>query len=506
MANESSFDLDAGSGAPVPSAADVSSGRRHLAEGDLLFAAGQFEAALAHFQQALRLQKHPGCHYRVARAAWSMGKPALARAHLQELVRILPRNPDAHLALSSRYLEDGMIDLALQHTAIALGLAPDRQAVVIARAGVLAEAGEEQAALELIRPMIGGGESPLAAANLYAEIAPKLGQEEVALRLVRAVLEGHAPGGKEAAQLHFRAAGLLERLGRYDEAFRHARLGHDARRQPYDPDRNTKLTSGLIEYFTRSMVRSLPRATHGSTRPLFIVGMPRSGTSLVEQILDSHPAIHGGGELPTLNEIACGFNRTPWAPGEEFPACLELLTIRHANQLAARYLSRLDEANSSAPYVTDKLPINFRDLWLVQILFPDARVIHCMRDPLDTCVSCYMSYFDSVNDFAQDLGTLGRYYRDYRRLIKHWESVLDVPILNVGYEALVKDVEGHTRQMLEFLRLDWDERCLRFHENRRYVATASRSQVRRPIYQSSVGRWKHYQKHLAALLRELPPG
>ena len=417
---------------------------------------------------------------------------------------MLPGSADAHLALACRYMQDGNPVLALQHSETAVSLAPNNQAMALARAGMLAETGDERAAAELIRPMIGGLETSLAVANLYGQIAAKLGEEATALQLLRSVLDGRPTAGKEIAQLHFCAAALLERLGRYDEAFAQAGLAHDARRQPYDPDQNTRLTDGLIQRFSRSFVTSLPRATHGNTRPVFIVGMPRSGTSLVEQILASHPAVYGAGELPTLGEIACGLNDAPWAEGEAFPGCLELLSIRRANQLAGRYLARLEDADSSAAYVTDKLPVNARDLWLVQILFPEARVIHCVRDPHDTCVSCYMSYFESVNAFAQDLGSLGRFYRDYRRLMEHWERVLDVGILSVSYEALVEDLEGQARRMLEFLGLEWDERCLRFHENPRHVATASRSQVRRPIYRSSVGRWKHYEKHLGALLRELP--
>ncbi len=395
------------------------------------------------------------------------------------------------------------MDLALEHSAAAASLAPRNPIIITQRAASLVEAGQEEAALELIRPMLAGGATPQPVARVYADIARKTRQEASAAELLLSILASYPKAGRDAAQLRFQAAELLERSRRYDEAIEQARLGHDARRRPYDPARNTRLFTGLIEYFSPAVVRRLPCATHGSGRPIFIVGMPRSGTSLVEQILASHPAVHGAGELPTLNEIACGFNNAPWAGGEHFPKCLERLSIEQANQLAGRYLARLDDASASARFVTDKLPANFRDLWLVQILFPQAHVIHCIRDARDTCLSCYMTYFDAVNDFAQDLGSVGRYCRDCRRLAAHWRQALDLPILDMPYESLVADLEGHTRRLLDFLGLEWDDRCLRFYENPRYVATASRPQVRKPIYSSSVGRWRHYEKHLAELLREL---
>lgn len=479
---------------------------RHFHEGERLSAAGRHAAALAQYRAAVRLWEHPAFHYKLAMAAWEVGDRAAAMTHFRETVRLQPDHAAAHTALALHLMQDGQIEPALEHSGSAFSLAPENPTARLHRASILVEAGRAQEAWPIIRPLLSGPGTPTWAAILYAKIAGTLRQESEALELSLAVLE-HAPAGRDKASLHRATAALLDKAGRYDEAFTQARLAHAANRGAYDAEADARLASGLVQFFTKSRVRSLPRASHGSSRPVFIVGMPRSGTSLVEQILASHPAVHGAGELHTLRQIAADWNAPPWAAGERFPACLELLTIRQANQLAGRYLAETDRGGGdAATYATDKFPFNYRDLWLVQILFPDARVIHCVRDPLDTCLSCYMTDFAVGNEYAQDLETLGRFYEDYRRLMGHWNEVLDLPILEVRYEEVVADTEAQARRMLEYLELPWDERCLRFYENRRHVATASQAQVRRPVYRSSVGRWRHYERHLAPLVGRLGTG
>lgn len=420
--------------------------------------------------------------------------------HLREVVRLEPENVAARLELVRCLMVDGQVDAALEHSGIALSLAPKDQTARVYHAKVLLNAGEHEAAWLVICPMLRGADTSVLVAHLYARVAAAIGQERQALELGLAVLD-RQPVGPPKATLHFTIAAMLDKAGRYDEAFEQVRCAHAARRRPYDPQREERMMDGLIRLFTPSVVQSLPKAMHGNTRPVFIVGMPRSGTSLVEQILSSHPAVHGAGELPTLQNIAYGLNNAPWAGGEGFPGCLEQLSIRQANRLASQYLAEITRASNTATYVTDKFPLNGRNLWLVRLLVPGAHVIHCVRDPLDTCLSCYMTEFAEGNEYAQDLETLGRYYQGYERLMGHWKQVLDLPILEVRYETVVENVEAEARRMLDFLQLPWDERCLRFYEHRRHVATASQAQVRRPIYKSSIGRWRHYESHLAPLIR-----
>lgn len=485
-----------------PSPDQRASAQRHFAQGERVNALGQFAEALVEYRAALRLWQHPAFHFKLALAAWQLGERANAITHLLDAVRLDPNSVALRVELTRRLMMDGQVEAALQQSEIALSLGPDDQVARIFRATVLVDTGQPQAAWSVIRPMLRGPDTPIWAANIYARVAGAIGEEPEALELNLKVLE-RAPAGREKAPLHFTAAALLDKAGRYDEAFEQARLAHAANRRPYDPEPDDRYMDGLTRVFTKSMVRCLPRATHGNSRPVFIVGMPRSGTSLVEQILSSHPAVHGAGELNILQDIATGLNNAPWAEGEGFVGSLEQLSIRRANQLAARYLTEISRVNDTATYVTDKFPLNSRNLWLVQLLFPDAHIIHCVRDPLDTCLSCYMTDFASGNEYAQDFDTLCRFYHGHECLMRHWKRVLDVPILEVRYESVVENIERQTRRMLGFLRLPWDERCLRFYEHRRHVATASQAQVRRPIYRSSVARWRHYQRHLAPLIGRL---
>jgi hypothetical protein len=226
--------------------------------------------------------------------------------------------------------------------------------------------------------------------------------------------------------------------------------------------------------------------------------MPRSGTTLVEQILASHPAVFGAGELLRVGEIA---QRLPSALGSrlDYPLCLADFSQQAADAAAQEYLDYLQSlSGGEATRVTDKMPGNFMHLGLIDLLFPGARIIHCMRDPLDTCLSCYSQNFNG-HEYTHDLSHLGHFYRDYQRIMQHWRGVVRVPVLEVQYEALVEDPEPGSRRLIEFCGLPWDDSCLRFYENKRTVVTASYDQVRRPIYKTSTERWRNYERHIDPL-------
>ena len=311
---------------------------------------------------------------------------------------------------------------------------------------------------------------------------------------------------KHESSLRYAASELLDKLGRYDEAFAQATGANVLRRPPYDPAIHQQTFDRLIAYFTRERITALPRAEHRSQKPVFIVGMPRSGTSLVEQILASHPSIHGAGELDFINRVFAGTLSMLSATANDYPACLDRLTVDIANGMAEIYLRPLIALDPGAERITDKLPLNFLHLGLIALLLPDAHVIHCRRDPLDTCLSCYMTEFALANDFKYDLTHAGLFYRLYERLMEHWKSVLDIPILDVDYEQMIAEPEVQSRRLIEFVGLPWDEQCLRFHESKRAVITASTQQVREPIYNSSVQRWRHYEKFLGPLKTALGTG
>jgi hypothetical protein len=301
---------------------------------------------------------------------------------------------------------------------------------------------------------------------------------------------------------HFSLGRLYDRAGDYNRAFVHFQAGNNLKPSDFDRGEFTRFIDDLINTFDVDFMRNAPCAHHGSRRPVFIVGMPRSGTSLVEQILASHPEVCGGGELEDIRHIA--FGAGAWlGSSHTYPRVVRELAAADCDTLAAGYLKKLAVLSPQARCVTDKMPQNFLALGLIALLFPEARVIHCLRDPLDTCLSCYFHDFTGYHPYAYRLEGLGFYYRQYQRLMRHWRAVLPIPMLDVVYEDLVADPEAGIRQLLAFCELDWDERCLRFYESERIVHTSSYQQVRRPIYKSSLGRWRHYAAHLEPLRRAL---
>jgi tetratricopeptide (TPR) repeat protein len=278
----------------------------------------------------------------------------------------------------------------------------------------------------------------------------------------------------------------------------------DHRRTAFNEAENLAFVQQTMAVFQPARWTELPQGS-SSERPIFIVGMPRSGTTLVEQIIASHPQTAAGGELVEMLNIVSELGQT-MDSSRSYPECVFHLDEDKVRALAERYLARLDRVSTSAVRVTDKLPFNFRHLGLITALFPRARIIHCRRDPRDIAVSCYFIKFHRPISFACDLFEVGAYLRHYEALMAHWRRVLPLPMLDVQYEDLVTDLDRHVRRIIEFCGLPWDDRCLKFQEADRVVRTASAEQVRRPVYTSSIGRWRHYGKYLLPVYAELEKG
>jgi len=257
-----------------------------------------------------------------------------------------------------------------------------------------------------------------------------------------------------------------------------------------------------MEAFPAARQRKRLHASNRSRLPVFIVGMPRSGTTLVEQILASHPLVYGAGELEAISEIYLGMQRR-FGMARPYPYCMAEITRKQLDAMAQAHLDRLGGMSRGMARVTDKMPHNFLSLGLIDLLFPGARVIHCKRDPLDNCVAIFTQYFNEAHAYATNLADLGYYYRLYERLMHHWAETVEIPVLDLHYEELVAEPERHIRELIAFCDLSWDERCLRFHETKREVGTFSYDQVRRPIYKTSAGRWRNYAPYLDPLFESL---
>jgi tetratricopeptide (TPR) repeat protein len=306
------------------------------------------------------------------------------------------------------------------------------------------------------------------------------------------------------AELHMGLAKIYDDLGDYARAFHHLQSGNQYIRATieYDSQKNSNYIDILINVFDEPFFSRRRDFGLNSDVPIFVLGMPRSGTTLVEQIMCSHPDVHGAGELMMLYELSADMGRRLNSE-LKMPFVARIMDAAAAREIAGDYLAYLRGFNSHTRFIIDKMPLNFRMLGLIAVLFPNSRVIHCVRDARDTSLSCYFARFHDQLNFAFNLVEIGRYYRDYERLMTHWRRIIPNPMLEVQYEKLVVDQKGETQRMLEFCDLTWSDRCLTFHQTEREVLTASNWQVRQPIYSSSVGRWRNYRDFLGPLIAEL---
>jgi len=309
----------------------------------------------------------------------------------------------------------------------------------------------------------------------------------------------------DAILLHFSLGKVWEGVGEYERAFRHLLDGNRLQRYAldYNEERQTTYYHNYIHYFDSAFMALHANGGCDDGSPIFIIGMPRSGTTLVEQILASHPLVYGAGEQHLLRQCL-DVELGPPAGDDELPRRLRLMDNKSLKHAGERYLTAIKNLAPAAVRITDKLPGNMVLVGLIHLVFPRARIIHCLREPLDTCISCFSQHFATGYHFSYELGELGRFYRLYDELMNHWRAVLPAgSMLEVHYEDVVADMEGQAQKLVAFCGLPWDESCLRFYASSRLVKTASLAQVRQPIYGSSIGRWKHYEQYLGPLIQSL---
>jgi tetratricopeptide (TPR) repeat protein len=312
---------------------------------------------------------------------------------------------------------------------------------------------------------------------------------------------------KEEDQMHagFAAGKAYDDLGRYEEGFPYLIRANALKRKTvaYDEAASLEFFKRISATFTADLVREKAGGGFSTAKPIFVLGMPRSGTTLVEQILASHSRVEGAGELKDLNDTV---NSVHGSDGQQvaYPEFVPVLTPAELAKIGQVYVSKLERRAPGAERITDKMPSNFYFLGLVHLALPGAKVIHTKRNPIDTCVSCFSKLFAGEQNQTYDLGELGRYYRAYHELMAHWREILPRgAFLEVQYEEVVRDTEGQAKRILDYCGLEWDPRVLAFHRTERPVKTASARQVRQPIYGSSVARWRNYEKFLEPLLSEL---
>jgi tetratricopeptide (TPR) repeat protein len=438
----------------------------HCNLGNALRSAGHIGRSLQSYDRALQIMpRFAEAHCNRAIALRLLGKTVESQAACRNALEIEPRFAAAYIVLGELSADGGDFAAAERHFRQAIAIEP--------------EVAEAWAGLAALRAMTEADADWLSHAKAIAArpLAPR-----------------------KQAVLEFAIGKYFDDVGDFEQAFAHFCAANEAQkrcRPPHDRQGLERTVDAIIRDHDAEWIAAARCNASDSRRPVFIVGMLRSGTTLAEQILAAHPAVFGAGELPfwgnAFTELRTGGGSSP--PGDA--------TL---SRLGVDYLRVLDTVSPEALRVVDKMPTNFAFLGVIHALFPLARIIHLQRHPLDTCLSIYCQNFDAAITYANDLADLAHYYREYQRLMQHWRVLLPADVmLEVPYEGLVSDQESWSRRMIEFIGLPWNPACLEFHRVRRTVLTASKWQVRQKINSTAVGRWRNYAKDLGPL-RDLASG
>jgi tetratricopeptide (TPR) repeat protein len=435
--------------------------------------------------------------------------PAASIPCWERVLALEPGRAPAHLSLGRALQDEGRLEEARAHYLAADELEPQSGAPLLNLGWLHELLGEMDKAEAQFRAALERQPNlPIPHARLATLLRGKLPDGDLAALEARLADEDMAPAPR--ARLLFGLAHVLDGRSEYARAAEcltraNAMTLELARgRHEYSPVEHERHVDSLVRAFDRGLFARLAGAGLDTRRPVFVFGLPRSGTTLIEQVLASHSAIHGAGELRlarrSFDEIPAAMGQTA-TPGD----CIPLLGPAAVKRLAERHLDRLTAiAGGPSPSIVDKMPENYLYLGLLSVLFPRATFIHCRRDLRDVAVSCWMTDFSSIR-WANEFGHIASRFHEYRRIMEHWRTVLPLPVVDVNYEDTVKDLEGVARKLIAACGLEWEPACLEFHRTERPVRTASVTQVRQPVYQRSVARWKNYEPALAELFAALPP-
>ena len=466
----------------------------------------RYEEAAAHYEKVLALLPNDAAaRTALGNTLHRLDRTDEAIAHYEKVLAASPAHAEAHTSLGNTVHRLGRTEEALGHFRRALAIDPSDPGIYSSLGGALVALGRSAEASEAfekaiaLAPRRAGFFWNLTSVRHFSEDNRHFAaMQELAERIDALDID-------EQIDLHFALGKAFADVGDHKRSFEHLLRGNALKRQQvsYDEEKALQRLEGIRGVFTAGMLRDKCGLGDPSTTPIFIVGMPRSGTTLIEQILASHPQVFGAGELREMANLA---GRIGSADAAGFPEAVRALSGEELRQVGEQYMQAVTRLAPGAERITDKMPGNFSLAGLIHLALPNARIIHACRDARDTAFSCFSVLFSGTLEFTYDLAEFGRYYRGYLKLMAHWREVLPKgSMLEVRYEDVVSDLESQARHIIAHCGLEWDDACLSFYKTERSVRTASATQVRQPIYQSSIGRWRVHEEQLQPLLRELPP-
>jgi tetratricopeptide (TPR) repeat protein len=466
-----------------------------------------FQGAVASFRQALNIKPDDAMTWgSLGETYRKIGQLGKATACLENAIKYQPSNAEMHRRLGLIQFEQEQTDAALASLENARQLNPESAETLISLASMERSIGRKDDAIGHLQQAVALAPDSVPAHNQLAQLQPGLPDDERIDHLEKLAAAGRQTS-EDAYLLHFTLGQLYADTGLHDAAFKHYEQGNRERARTrggqFSLEDFTAQVDGLIANMDASFFEERSRLGSADQTPVFILGMPRSGTTLLERIIASHPDGYGAGELSAIGQLRR--QMTAGCAGPQVGLKAMGISADLYRQAASSYLEHLRGFSADAQRIVDKMPGNFLNLWLPAIMLPQAGIIHTRRSAPDTCLSCFVTDFANGHGYRNDLRTLGLYYRQYRRLMDHWRAVLGDRILDVQYEDMVVDLEAGSRRLLDFCGLSWDPACLEYHRSRHAVRTASTVQVRKAIYTTSVGRWRHYAKDLEPLLEALGP-
>jgi len=472
--------------------------------GTLCHQTGKNQFAVPLIEKAIKLNgKRFDFHNNLGNAYREMGELKKAGLAFKKALKLNPDSLPARSNLGNIYLALGDVDKGIKEQKKTLQINPRYHIAHFNLGNSYLEKGMKEDAISCYRRTI---DLDPTFAKAYRNIVDSRKFKEMDSDIT--ALETFLKSGKvvnsaDRVQLLFGAAKAYEDLKDVEKSWEYLKAGNDLHRTTYDYkiEEDLNLMNSLKEAITADYISKNKRDAKQSLAPIFILGMPRSGTSLVEQILASHPKIFGAGELYFFEQLV--YHKIKKGKVAELQDLLPNLKSADFDECAKYYMDFMKAIPTNDKIITDKMPRNFLYVGLIKILFPDAKIIHCCRQAEDSCFSIYKKIFVGRQQFAYDLTELGQYYNGYLDLMDHWHDAMPGEILDIHYEDMVDDTENQTRKLLAYCGVDWHDDCLNFHKTQRVVRTASSDQVRQPIYKSSVAAWRQYEQQLSPLTKVL---
>jgi len=513
----------------------------YLLRGELYGKLGQYEKAFEDIEKAISIDPDYDESYMIlAQLYLKKNEPEKAIELYQKAAALnnkTAKNQIIQLAekLADQQLANHQADKAVSNYKLALQYRKDDINLMYKHAFAVSRTGDFETAFILIDEILSLNANHLPTKSLLISTYEKTGQQKKGWQLIKTLAEAYPDNayinitfGKYALQNN-KQTEAIERLKRIDKqyglkvddklsinmllgklydsirdyknAFLYFQTANNLKYNEYDINDFEREVSNIINFYSINKYNRLPASNNNSTDCIFILGMPRSGTSLIEQIISSHSEVYGGGELNTVPRIIHTISNT--GSGNSFPNVLDGIDKDKIEHYASELLNSLKSVSPGVQKITDKLPHNFLFIGFIHKLLPNAKIINCVRNPVDNCLSCYFQHFGGYHPYAYNLSHLGKYYQQYQRLMYHWETTLNIPVLNVSYEDVVNDTKSQIERILNYIGLPWEDQCLDFYKQKRMINTASYTQVTKKIYSHSINRWVNYKPYIKELL-DLP--